>query len=478
MDRAEIEQIVDRVIERLGQPQEKCVACPTPESEPKESQKVLESGAGIFETLEQAISAAKKSFCELQDLPLEDRNKCISSVRRHLAFVNPSLARQTVEETGIGRASDKIKKNSLVINKTPGTEDLIPTVCTGDDGLMLTELAPYGVIGAITPVTNATETIINNGIGMLAAGNSVIFNPHPSAACVCNATVSVMNEAILEAGGPANVFTSVTKPSVETGQELMKHPDIRLLVVTGGQGVVRLAMRSGKRVIAAGPGNPPVVVDESADIPRAAKDIVDGASLDNNIVCVVEKEIIAVEAIARELKKAILNEPAIEIKGHTLRRLEKILLDENGYPVKHFIGKNVSVILKEIDVSVDDDVRLAIVETGADHPFVLTEMMMPIIPFVTVSDVDAAIELARKVEGGCFHTAVMHSKIIDNLHKMAVKSNTTIFVKNAPAYAGLGLGGQGYTSFTIASPTGEGLTSAKDFVRKRRCTLKDYFRIV
>jgi len=310
-----------------------------------------------------------------------------------------------------------------------------------------------------------------------AGGNAVVFNPHPSAKATAIYTVNLLNRAVISAGGPANLFTTITTPTIESAQELMKHPDIRLLVVTGGPAVVAVAMKSGKRVIAAGPGNPPVVVDETADLQKAAAEIVASAGCDNNIICVVEKEIIVTDGAADGLKKALLQSGAIELGGHQARQLEKIVLNGDGSPNKAWVGKDIQVILRQIGMEVAPEKRIAIVETGADHPFATEELLMPVLPVIRVRDIGAAIELAYQLEHGCFHTAVIHSRNIDHMQRMAKKMNTTIFVKNGMALAGLGLGGEGYTSFTIASPTGEGLTAARHFTRARRCTLSGYFRI-
>jgi acyl-CoA reductase-like NAD-dependent aldehyde dehydrogenase len=226
-----------------------------------------------------------------------------------------------------------------------------------------------------------------------------------------------------------------------------------------------------------------VVVDETADLDQAARDIVRGASFDNNIVCVLEKEIIAVESIAEGLKSSLLRHGCVEVKDHQARQLEKVIFSETrgpGKPAvvnKDCIGKCADVILRQIGVSVGKEVRLALVEVDREHPLFLTEQMMPVMPLVRVRTADEGIDLAVKAEHGFGHTAVMHSKNIDNLSRMAREINCSIFVKNGPSVAGLGYGGEGHTSFSIASPTGEGLTSARSFTRDRRCVLVDHFRI-
>ena len=487
LDERRIAEIVQRVVADLrplgSQPGERQTT--TTSASAKAAAATPSSGqGGVYPSIDAAISAAAVAQRHLADLPLERRAALIASVRKTAMEEAQVLARAAWNETGMGRYEDKLEKNLLVAKRTPGTEALQAQAWTGDRGLTLVELAPYGVIGAITPSTNPTSTIICNAIGMIAAGNSVVFNAHPGARNCSAQTVQILNEAIQRAGGPPDLVTCPVEPTIESAQYLMRHPSIRLLVVTGGPGVVREAMKSGKKAICAGPGNPPVVVDETADLEQAARDIIKGASFDNNVVCILEKEIIAVESIADQLKAIMLKRGAVEISSGQLERLMKVILAEDHGPGKHgvinkaFVGKSPSVILREIGVNVEDHVRLVLAETDRQHPLVWTEQLMPVMPLVRVRNADEAIDLAKDVEQGMGHTAVIHSKNLDVLSRMSREINTSIFVKNGPSLAGLGFGGEGFTSFSIASPTGEGVTSAINFTRARRCTLVDAFRIV
>ncbi len=475
----QIDAIVERVVQQLGggAPGGGTTA-PHPAPPPPPAAAYADTRLGSFAAVDDAVAAAGRARDEYRDVPVEGRRRIIAAMRDICREHLDQLARRALEETGLGRFEDKRVKNRLAIERTPGVEDLFPAAFSGDDGLTIEERAPWGVIGSITPCTNPSETIICNAIGMLAGGNAVVFNPHPSARGVSAYTVNLLNRAAIAAGGPPNLVATVAAPTIDSAQRLMAHPRVRLLVVTGGPAVVATAMKSGKRVIAAGPGNPPVVVDETADIEQAARDIVASASCDNNIICVVEKEIIVTEAAAEALKKALRRHGAVEVGAQQTKRLEKLLLDENGRPDKRWVGRDVQRILSEIGVDCEPEKRLAVPETGPDHPFAREEMLMPVVPLLRVRDIGAAIDLACQLEGGCFHTAVIHSRNIDHMHRMAVKMNTTIFVKNGMALAGLGHGGEGPASFTIASPTGEGLTTARHFTRTRRCVLSGYFRIV
>jgi acyl-CoA reductase-like NAD-dependent aldehyde dehydrogenase len=441
-------------------------------------------GGGAFGTIADALSAAEKAHLDLSDVPLETRKKIIGAMRRTSIDHAEELSKLAIDETGLGRYEDKIRKNLLAATRTPGVEDLVPEAVSGDHGLTVIERAPYGLISSITPSTNPSETVINNAIGMVAGGNSVVFNPHPGARRTTLRTIELLNSAIVSEGGPPNVLTCVEKPTIETAQASMRHEKVRLVVVTGGGAVVREAMKSGKKVIAAGPGNPPVVVDDTADLACAARHIVDGASLDNNIVCICEKEVLAVDGITDGLKRKMLDHGAVEIKGGDIGKLKDLVISEDKGPSKHavtrreYVGKDAGVLLSQIGVRSEPGARLIICEVPVSHPFVWTELLMPIMPIARVRDADEGIKLAKQVEHGFGHTAIMHSTDITKLSKMARFIGTTVFVKNGPAYAGLGFGGEGFTSFTIASPTGEGLTSARTFTRMRRCVLVDYFRIV
>jgi len=438
---------------------------------------------GVFQDVDGAVRAAREAQPAFVRLPLATRARIIAAIRETMMAQAAALARAAHEETGLGRVEDKVVKNLLVTQKTPGLEDLYPEAVTGDHGLSLIEPAPFGVIGAITPVTNPTSTIICNAIGMLAAGNTVVFNVHPSARGCSIQTVALLNETIRAAGGPPNVVTCLAEPTIETAQELMRHRSVRLLVVTGGGAVVKAAMASGTRAICAGPGNPPVVVDDTAHIEKAGRDIVLGASTDNNIICTDEKEVLVVASVADALVRAMIQSGAVMVDRSQLAQLDKVVFSEVHGPRREahvnrdLVGKNAGVILRAIGMNVPDSVRLAIVEVEESHPLLWTEQMMPVLPVCRVPHVDHAIALAVDVEGGHRHTAVMHSTNIDSLSRMARECDCSIFVKNGRSQAGLGLDAEGFASFTIASPTGEGLTGPRSFSRWRRCVMVDHFRI-
>ncbi len=441
---------------------------------------------GVYDDMNKAIEAANAGYRAVRSMQVEDREKIITEIRRLCREEAPVMAKLGVSETKMGKVEHKRLKHILVADKTPGTEDIVANAKTGDNGLTLIEMAPFGVVGAITPSTNPSETVICNSIGMIAAGNGVVFNPHPGAIATSNYAVDLVNRASRAAGGPEVLVASMDKPTLESAQVMYSHPLIRLLVCTGGPGVVRAVLSSGKKAIGAGAGNPPVIVDDTADIKKAAKDIIDGCTFDNNLPCIAEKEVFAFRNIADELIAGMQQNGAYKITDAQADALAKIVLvsktDKSGKEKvtvsRDCVGRDAAVLLDKIGVKVGPEVRAIICETDFMHPFVQHELMMPILPIVRVNNIDEAIDLAVKAEHGNRHTAHMHSKNIDNLSRFAKAVETTIFVKNAPSYAGIGFGGEGHTTFTIAGPTGEGITSARSFTRQRRCVMADSFRII
>lgn len=465
VDRILVEKMVTRVLEQM-----------TCGEEPPSSA----GNAGIFETMEEAVNAAEAAQRQYLQHSMMDREKHIQRIREVVLQQEnlEYISKAAVEETGMGEYTHKLIKNKLAAEKTPGVEDLITQALSGDDGLTLVEYSPFGVIGAITPTTNPTETVICNAIGMLAAGNSVVFSPHPRAKNVTLFLIGKINEALHQAGAPSNLIVTVAEPSIQNTNALMAHPKVRMLVATGGPGIVKTVLSSGKKGIGAGAGNPPVVVDETADIEKAAKDIIAGCSFDNNLPCIAEKEIIAVDSIADRLIRNMKANGGYEVKDTQLIDKLVTLVTKDGKGSKtEFVGKSAAYILEKAGIKDSSDTKVLFMETDEKHPFVQEELMMPILPILRVKDVDDAIDMAIRVEHGFRHTAIMHSKNVDKLTKMAKLIQTTIFVKNGPSYAGIGVGGMGHTTFTIAGPTGEGLTSAKSFARKRKCVLVGGFDV-
>ena len=438
---------------------------------------------GVFDTVDEAVAAANDAFLQLSRKSIADRAKVVKIVKDLCAKNAADWGRKELDETKIGRLDHKIEKLQI-IDLVPGTEWLQSDCYSGDHGLTVEEYAPFGVIGAITPATHSLPTLAGNVVNMVAAGNTIVFNPHPSGTRIACEGVQAFNKAFAEAIGIENLITIIAKPTIESANEIFTHRGVRMLCVTGGPAVARAALEAKKKAVVAGPGNPPVVVDETADIERAARSIVQGAAYDNNLLCIGEKEVFAVESIFNPLMEAVGRSGGYLLNAQQVDALTKVAFAPPKEPGGHailnrdLVGKDAAVLAQQIGLHVPAGTQLLYGETDTSNPFVPEEQMMPFVPFVRAKNSEHAIAMAHEFEHGFGHTAIIHSRNVHNMTLMGRLMNTTLFVKNGPCMAGLGLGGEGYLSFSVATPTGEGVTSPMTFTRKRRCIMVDELRIV
>lgn len=402
----------------------------------------------------------------------------VAKLREDLRPHLEELAKMALEDTGMGRLEDKIAKKHVALDKTPGPEFFTTYAVSGDNGLMLEEFSPFGVIASICPSTNPVASVINNTICMISGGNAVVFAPHPGAIRCTHKTVELVMKSLKESGAPDGLVSSLQHISMDAMKALMTHPNVNMISATGGPGVVAAALQSGKPAIGAGPGNPPVVVDETADLEKAAIDIINGCSFDNNLQCIAEKELIVVNCVADELKAHMLKNGAFEVKDPAkVEELCKMVL-VNGKINRKWVGKDAKLILEQIGYKVGDNIRVILVETDEMHPFAQEELLMPILPLIRVADFEEALPMAKRLEHGFRHSACIHSTNVNNMSRMAREMQTTMFVKNSASLASIGVGGDCTTAFTIATTTGQGATTPASFCRKRRCVLHGSFRIV
>lgn len=464
----ELKQVIRDIINEMqdGMPANAPTSAPVPKGD-----------LGIFDNVNNAISAAKEAQMKYEELLLADRKEVIAAIREDMLPHAQEYAEKMVNETGMGRISHKRTKLEVAITKTPGVEDLYTEAETGDHGMTLYELSPYGVVGAVLPSTNPIETLVNNGIGMLAAGNAVFFSVHPGALNVSLDAIRHINKIIKDVIGIDNLFVTISNPSNDKLTTMMEHDDISLLVVTGGPGIVRKALTSGKKTIGAGAGNPPALVDETADIKLAAANIYEGGSFDNAVLCTAEKAVIVVDEVADELIAGFKDEGAFFLTNE--QDIQKVLdlTFVDGRPNKDYIGKDAKVILEAAGFNVQGDPLLIMMDVAVDHPFVMQEMLMPILPVARAKDFEQAKQYTLDVEQGLHHTATMHSNNIKRMNDVSRATKTSIFIKNGASFAGLGINGEGPTTFTIATPTGEGTTTARHFARRRRCVLTEGFSL-
>lgn len=483
-----IRDVVAEVLSRLGQNQKPTAAAAKPDAcgcHTKPAVVAVRGKFGVFQDASEACAAAHESFLLLQKKGVEARRK-IENIVKTLADRNAAeWGRIELEETKIGRLDHKIEKLQI-IKLVPGVDWLRPDARSGDHGITLEEYTPFGVVGAVTPSTHSIPTLSGNIVNIVAAGNAVVFNAHPAAAKCAALAVRAYNEAIFRETGIENIATIVEQPTMESFAAICRHEAVRLLLVTGGPGVVKAAMQTGKRAICAGPGNPPVLVDDTACLRRAAESIVKGGAYDNNLLCIGEKEVFVLEHIADKLMGELEKAGGSRLNNAQLDALTKAAFTfkpgEGGGCAhasvnRDFIGKDPAVLARAAGVSIPAGTQLLFAETGADHAFVQEEQMMPFVPIVRVKSVEEGIERAVQAEHGYKHTAIIHSHNVEAMTAMGRALDTTLFIKNGPCAAGLGLGGEGYLSYSIATPTGEGVTNPKTFCRVRRCVMVDNLRI-
>ncbi len=438
---------------------------------------------GVYPTADAAVAAAASAFEQYRTRPLGDRKKALARIRQVCVEQAEELGRMELEETKVGRLDHKIAKLRDAIPRVPGVEFLRTENDSGDHGITLTDYSPFGVIGAITPVTHSLPTLAGNAINMLASGNTVVFNAHPLGAKVAAEGVRRFNKAIRGAIGLDDLLTIIDPPTLESAAALFDHQGVRLLVVTGGPAVARAALSSKRRAIVAGPGNPPVVVDATACLENAAKSIIEGAAFDNNLLCIGEKQVFAVADVFDKLMEAVGRHGGYRLNSSQIDALTKAAFkkgDDDGalHIHKDLVGQDPAVLGRHAGADVPKGTQILFGETGAEHPFVDHEQMMPFLPFVRVSNVDRAIALAKESEHGYGHTAILHSRDTSVMSKMGKLMDCTVFVVNGPSLAGVGLGGEGVLSFSIAGPTGEGVTTPLTFCRQRRSALVGGMRFV
>jgi aldehyde dehydrogenase len=439
----------------------------------------------VFRSVDDAVRAAAAAQRRVAAMGLEERGRLVGIIKRLCEEHKHELGRAELEETGIGRVEHKVAKLEA-IRDVLGVEAMRTDARSDSSGLCVIEHVPWGVVGMVLPVTHSAPTLASNAINVIAAGNTAVFSPHPAGARIAARAMQLFNREIERASGVANALTTVAEPSIEAASQLFRHPDVALLCVTGGPGVVRAAMEAGKRVIAAGPGNPPVLVDETACLERAAESIITGGGFDNNLLCISEKEVFVVESVMAGFMAAMRQAGARELDARAIERLSQAAFEpESGTGVgcgaarlkRDLVGKDASVLAAAAGVRAPSDTPMLFGETAEDHPFVQVEQMMPFLPVVRVRDVDAGIAAALRAERGYRHTAVIHSCNVENVTKMARALDTTLFVQNGPSTASLGVDAPSYLSFSIATPTGEGVTTPMTFTRERQIVISGALRI-
>ena len=428
------------------------------------------TGDGVFSTVDEAVKAAAAAQAKVGQMSLEERGRIVAIIRRLCVDHAEEWARLELEETGLGRLDHKTK--SLQRPPRPRRRSHAQRRPQRLQRPVLIEHAPWGVIGMVLPATHSVPTMAKRHQRHRRRQHR---HSAPPAGASGRLRLRVMNRAIQQETGAANVITTMANASIRAAAGLP--PPRHRPALSPAARVVRAAAKSGKRVIAAGPGNPPVVVDETADLDNAAKSIIIGASFDNNLLCIGEKEVFVVASVFDAFLSAMKRAGAVELNNAAIERLTEaaFTFDEQGkgkgcgraHLRKELIGKDVSILAAAAGIQIPAATPLLFGETVEDHAFVQEEQMMPFVPIVKVL-VNAGIAASLKAEHNYRHTAIIHSRNLDNVTRMARAMNTTLFVSNAACVAALGSGNPSYLSFSIATPTGEGVTTPMTFTRERQ----------
>lgn len=482
-----VKDVVSEVLSRLGRSNAsgQALASSAPPTSPASVTSSAIEGIGkhgIFLDVDSAVVAATEAQRQLMRLSLDERDQIIKIIKKMAADNATAWGTMELAETKIGRLDHKIEKLQI-LSLVPGVEYLRTQATSGSNGVCLEEFSPFGVIGIITPVTHSVPTLSANAVSMISSGNTIVANPHPSGTKCAVHAVREYNKAIEAKFGIDNLITCLAKPSLETADAIFNHRGIALLVVTGGPAVARAALQARKRAIVAGPGNPPVVVDETADLDNAASSIVKGAAYDNNLLCIGEKQIFCVDSVFDKLMAKFEQHGGFVLSKGEIDALTKQAFvadpkDGKLHVNKDFVGRDAAVLAQTAGVRVPPTTQLLVGETDFDHPFVQEEQMMPFVPMVRVRSAAEAIDKAIASEHGYRHTAIIHSQNLKTITEFGRRANTTLFVVNGGSPAGLGLGGQGYLSYSIATPTGEGITNPMTFTRYRRIMVTGSMRMI
>ncbi|MGY3748007.1 aldehyde dehydrogenase family protein [Vagococcus salmoninarum] len=406
----------------------------------------------VTELLEQA----KLAQAELGTYS-QDKIDRICKTVSHAAYDNRvKLAKLAQEETNYGRWQDKVIKNTFASKDLLAEISELPTVgqIAVDEEKKVAEIAvPVGVIAALVPVTNPTSTVIYKTLIALKSGNSIVFSPHPQGVNCVIATVKILRQAIASAGGPPNSISVLTKPTLASTSTLMNHDLTKLILATGSAGMVKAAYSSGNPAIGVGPGNSPAFIEKSANIALAVERIIASKTFDNSLLCSSEQSVIVEESSKVTVIKAFERQGGYFLSSNESQRLRNLLVNEEGHFNRQVIGQSALKIAELANITLPLGTKVLMVEesdVGWEFTF-SREKLAPILAFYTVSDEEAASELAFKLLTfqGQGHTMAIHSEQPEVVKKFSLKMPVSRIIVNA----GSALGAVGGTTALMPAMT-------------------------
>ena len=391
------------------------------------------------------VEKAKKASEEYLKLDQETVDKIVKAMSMAGLEHHMELAKMAVEETGRGIYEDKITKNmfateyiyhSIKYDKTVG-------IISENEEEGYEEIAePIGIIAGVTPVTNPTSTTMFKSIIAAKTRNVIIFGFHPSSQNCSVAAAKYLREAAIEAGAPENCILWIEKPSVEATRALMNHPDVNLILATGGTGMVKAAYSCGKPALGVGPGNVPCYIDKTAKLKTSVNDLVLSKSFDNGMICASEQSVIVDKEIKDEFEKLMKEAGCYFLTAEQTDKLRcSMFIEEKGCSLNaDIVGKSPYNIAKEAGIEVPEDTKVLVLQqngVGIEYPF-SKEKLSPVLAYYVVDNEDEGVELAEKLIefGGLGHSAVIHSESRETIQKFSDKVKVGRIIVNSPSTHG------------------------------------------
>lgn len=415
------------------------MASPQPVSSSKASDRDLGSMAEA-RTLARRARQAQTALAELSQ---ERIDAIVDAVAAAITPQCEALAKLAVEETGYGVVADKVQKNLFSAERV--YQFIRPMKTVGvlqriEDRKIVEIAEPFGVVAAVVPSTNPTSTAIYKILISLKARCAIVISPHPSAVRCITRVAEIMNEAARRAGAPDGSINWMTTVTLEGTQELMKTRDVAVILATGGMGLVRAAYSSGKPAYGVGPGNAPCYVETSADIKKAASDIIIGKTFDNGLLCSSPNSVVVDAAIAEELKRELITQGAHFLNAAEIDAVGKVLVSPQRLPNPALVGRPATMIAEKAGINVPPATRVLIAPlagVGREYPLSI-EKLCPVLSWYVVTDWRDGCERCKEIlrYGGMGHTMSIHSRNDQIILEFGLKKPAFRIVVNTPTTHG------------------------------------------
>ncbi|WCK56815.1 acetaldehyde dehydrogenase (acetylating) [Aneurinibacillus sp. Ricciae_BoGa-3] len=370
-----------------------------------------------IQEMREAVRRSKEAQSKFLEFSQEQVDRIVKYVADSAYRESESLARLAVEETRMGITEHKKIKNELCsrdVYQSIKDEKTVGIIREDHEKKVMEIAYPFGVIAGIIPTTNPTSTAIFKTLISLKSRNAIVFSPHPSAVKCTVEALKICSKAAAEAGAPEGLIGWITKPTMETTVELMKHKDVHLILATGGGGLVRAAYSSGKPAYGVGPGNVPVYVEKTTDVKQAVKMIVDSKTFDNGTICASEQAIVVDQNIKTMAIRELKNNGAYFLNEIEKTRLESVISPIKGRLNPAIVGRSAKTIAEMAGINIPDGTRLLIAEEhriGKDVPLSI-EKLAPILGLYTANSLEEAKKTCMELLnlGGRGHSLSLHTK--------------------------------------------------------------------